>query len=711
MKKLTLIMITGALALAASCNTGKTDSPEELKIDNTLTEAEKAAGILTPEMMWKMGRIGEQALSPDGKTLVYTVTWYNLAENRSTTSLYCMPAEGGEPVRLTDFAGSESTPQWSKDGSTLYFLSNRSGSNQLWSLRNFPNPLNMKQYTPQMNRLTDIAGGLDGYGIAPTGDRIWYVQSAIQVGKTTKESYPDLPKTSAMIYDDLMERHWDHWTDGSYSHIFVALFDGANVTSARDILEGEPYDAPLSPYFDTGEIGWSNDGKRLAYTCKKLSGAAYAVSTDSDIYIYDTENGNTVNITQGMPGYDKYPRFSPGGTLVAFASQARPGNEADLSRLFIKDLVTGEMSWISEGFDYSIENLSWEGDDNIWFTAAIEGSSQICRADVPSKTVTVVTSGDQYYSGYTLSGDQLVGSSTQIHRAAELFKVNKQTGTATQLTFVNREIYDHIKMPEAEKRWIKTTDDKDMLVWVIVPPDFDPAKKYPALLYCSGGPQSTVGQNWSYRWNFELMAAQGYVVVAPNRRGTTSFGQEWTDQISGDYSGQNMRDYLSAIDALAREPWVDTDRLGCVGASYGGYSAFYLAGHHNKRFKAFISHCGMFNLESFYGSTEETFFPNNDLGGPYWDRDNAVAQRSYANSPHKFVQNWDTPILIFSGLNDFRIPYTESLQAFHAARLQGIPARLVTFPDEAHQVFKPQNNVVWNREFFGWLDKYVKGTK
>lgn len=711
MKKLTLIMITGALALAASCNTGKTDSPEELKIDNTLTEAEKAAGILTPEVMWKMGRIGEQALSPDGKTLVYTVTWYNLAENRSTTSLYCMPAEGGEPVRLTDFAGSESTPQWSKDGSTLYFLSNRSGSNQLWSLRNFPNPLNMKQYTPQMNRLTDIAGGLDGYGIAPTGDRIWYVQSGIQIGKTTKESYPDLPKTSAMIYDDLMERHWDHWTDGSYSHIFVALFDGANVTSARDILEGEPYDAPLAPYFDTGEIAWSNDGRKLAYTCKKLSGAAYAVSTDSDIYIYDTENGNTVNITQGMPGYDKYPRFSPGGTLVAFASQARPGNEADLSRLFIKDLVTGEMSWISEGFDYSVENLSWEGDDNIWFTAAIEGSSQICRADVPSKTVTVVTSGDQYYSGYTLSGDQLVGSSTQIHRAAELFKVNKQTGTATQLTFVNKEIYDHIKMPEAEKRWVKTTDGKDMLVWVIVPPDFDPAKKYPALLYCSGGPQSVVGQDWSYRWNFELMAAQGYVVVAPNRRGTTSFGQEWTDQISGDYSGQNMRDYLSAIDALAKEPWVDADRLGCVGASYGGYSAFYLAGHHNKRFKAFISHCGMFNLESFYGSTEETFFPNNDLGGPYWDRDNAVAQRSYANSPHKFVQNWDTPILIFSGLNDFRIPYTESLQAFHAARLQGIPARLVTFPDEAHQVFKPQNNVVWNREFFGWLDKYVKGAK
>ena len=700
MKKLILGMtLLGAISGLASCGETTKNSQQELKIDNALTDAEKAAGIFTPEIMWKMGRIGEQALSPDGQTLVYTVTWYNLAENRSTTSLYRMPAGGGEPVRLTDFTGRESSPQWNKEGSKIHFLSNRSGSNQLWSIA--PDGTNMKQ-------LSDIAGGLDGYGIAPTEDRIWYVQSGIQVDKTTLDTYPDMPKTSAMIYDDVMERHWDHWTDGSYSHIFVAQFDGSNVASATDILAGEPYNAPLSPYFDMSEIAWSNDGRKLAYTCKKLSGAEYAVSTDSDIYIYDTENGSTINITQGMAGYDKYPRFSPDGTMVAFVSQERPGNEADLSRLFIHRFATGEKAWIGEGFDYGVENMAWEGNETIWFTAAIESSSQICKADVPSKTIAVLTSGDQYYSSYTLGGDRLVGSRTHIHRAAELYEVDKQTGVSTQLTFVNKEIYDHIKLPEAEKRWIKTTDGKDMLVWVIVPPDFDPAKKYPALLYCSGGPQSVIGQNWSYRWNFELMAAQGYVVVAPNRRGAVSFGQEWTDQISGDYSGQNMRDYLSAIDELAKEPWVNESQLGCVGASYGGYSVFYLMGNHNKRFKAFISHCGMFNLESFYGSTEETFFPNNDLGGPYWDKNNATAQRSYADSPHKFVQHWDTPLLIFSGLNDFRIPYTESLQAFHAARLQGIPARLVTFPDEAHQVFKPQNNVVWNREFFGWLDKYLK---
>ena len=697
MKKLLFAMAIGAMTLS-SCGTD-TQTPQELSIDSALTDAEKAAGILTPEVMWKMGRIGAAALSPDGRTVVYTVTWYNLAENRSTTSLYSIPFAGGDPVRLTDFAGSDNTPQWSRDGSTVYFLSNRSAGSQLWAIH--PDGSNMRQ-------LSHIEGGLDGYGIAPTGDRIWYVQSGIQVDQTTRDIYPDMDKTSAVIYNDVMERHWDRWTDGSYSHIFVALFDGANIASPRDILEGEPYDAPLSPYFDTDEISWSNDGRKLAYTCKKLSGAEYAVSTDSDIYLYDTETGQTVNLTRGMPGYDKYPRFSPDGMLVAFASQARPGNEADLSRLFVHNLETGEKTWVSEGFDYNAEGIAWEGNGTIWFTAPIEGAAQICKADVASKTVTVLTSGEHYYSGYSLGGDRLVASRTQIHRATELFAVDKLTGVAEQLTFVNREIYDHIRLPEAEKRWIKTTDGKDMLTWVIVPPDFDPAKKYPALLYCSGGPQSVIGHNWSYRWNFELMAARGYVVVAPNRRGAVSLGQEWTDGISGDYHGQNMRDYLSAIDALALEPWVDGSRMGCVGASYGGYSAFYLMGNHEKRFKAFISHCGMFNLESFYGSTEETFFPQNDLGGAYWDKNNVVAQRSYANSPHKFVQNWDTPLLIFSGLNDFRIPYTESLQAFHAARLQGIPARLVTFPDEAHQVFKPQNNVVWNREFFGWLDKYVK---
>jgi len=697
MKKL-LIGIT-LLGTLMSCTETKSPQPQELNIDNTLTDAEKSAGIFTPEVMWKMGRIGEQILSPDGQTVIYTITWYNLQQNKSTTSLYSVPFSGGEPTRLTDFTGCDASPAYSTDGKTIYFLSNRSGSTQLWC---------MTADGGTMRQLSDINGGIDGYQIAPTADKIWYVQSGIQVDPTTKDRHPDMDKTTAMIYDDIMERHWDHWTDGSYSHIFVADFNGEKITNAKDILEGEPYDAPLSPYFDTDEISWSQDGKKLAYTCKKLSGAEYSVSTDSDIYVYDVETGTTENITKGMSGYDKYPRYSPDGTMIAFASQARPGNEADLVRLFIHDTRTGEKRWINEGFDYSVENLEWEGNETIWFTAAIQGSAQICQADVAAKTIKEVTQGDQYYMGYALSGDHLVGSRTHIHQAAELYRIDKQTGESTQLTFVNKEIYDHIKLPEAQKRWVKTTDGKEMLVFVIVPPDFDANKKYPAILYCSGGPQSTVGHNWSYRWNFELMAAQGYVVVAPNRRGTTSFGQEWTDQISGDYSGQNIRDYLSAIDEVAQERWVDDENMGCVGASYGGYSCYYLMGHHNKRFKAFIAHCGMFNFESMYGSTEEQFFVNNDLGGAYWEKDNAVAQRSYANSPHKFVQNWDTPILIFSGLNDFRIPYTENLQAFHAARLRGIPARLVAFPDEAHQVFKPQNNVVWNREFFGWLDKYLK---
>ena len=439
-----------------------------------------------------------------------------------------------------------------------------------------------------------------------------------------------------------------------------------------------------------------------------MTGTEYALSTDSDIFIYDTESKTTVNITEEMPGYEKYPVFSPDDSMIAFCSMERAGNESDKNRLFVMDFTTGEKHDLTKDFEHSASNIIWGDNETLYFISPIEATIQICSVTRSGKEpVRIITKGMHDINSFVLRNGTMVADIVSLSSPDELFTVNTSDGTLTRLTNTNEEIYNNIKMGEVQKRWVTTTDNKQMLTWVVLPPDFDSTKKYPTLLYCQGGPQSVVSQFWSYRWNLQLMAAQGYIVVAPNRRGVPSFGQEWLDQISGDYSGQNIKDYLSAIDDVSRENWVDKERLGCVGASYGGYSVFFLEGHHQKRFKAFIAHCGMFNLESMYGSTEELWFPNNDLGGPYWS-DNPTAKRSYANSPHKFVQNWDTPILIFVGEKDYRIPYTESLQAFTAARLRGLPSRLVIFEDEGHQVFKPQNSLLWNREFFAWLDKYLK---
>lgn len=683
-------MLTGAVALA-SCG----EQQKSITIDNSLTEAEKQAGILTPEVMWKMGRVGAAAVSPDGASVVYSVTYYVMAENKGYSSLYII--NGNEPAKeLTNLVGRDSDPVW-YDGK-VYFASNRSGDSQIWSVE--PSGKDIRQ-------VSKVEGGIEGFGIAPQGDKIFYVAKVAVEKRNSSDVFPDMDKSKAKIYDDLMARHWDYWDEGKYSHIFVADFNGKKIENAKDILQGEAWDAPMAPYFDNSEIAFNNKGTAIAYTCKKLTGREYAVSTDSDIFIYDIAAGTTKNITEGMEGYDRYPRFSPDDTKVAFSSMRRAGNESDKERLFVCNLATGEKSYLTETFDYNATSITWGDDNTIYFIAPIEATHQLCKATL-TNDVTVITSGDHDIVSLAMSPARTVVGMQTIQKATELYDVNLTDGKMTEISFVNAEIFKYIKMGAVEKRWVTTTDNKKMLTWVITPPDFDPAKKYPVLLYCQGGPQSVVSQFWSYRWNFELMAAQGYIVVAPNRRGLPSFGQEWLDQISGDYSGQNIKDYLSAIDNVSAEPWADEEKMGCVGASYGGYSAFFLAGHHQKRFKAFISHCGMFNLESKYGSTEELWFPNNDVGGPYWDKSNATAQRSFANSPHRFVQNWDTPILIITGANDFRIPYTESLQAFTAARAQGIDARLVFFEDEAHQIFKPQNSIVWNREFFGWLNKYLK---
>ena len=706
MKKLSFIMAIAAMALASCTN----QKPATLDIDNSLTPEEIAEARLTPPVMWKMGRLGAASLSPDGTTSLYAITRYNMAENKGLTQIYVRDMASGKEKALTDNTSSNSDPQWSADGSKIYFTSNRSGSTQLWSMN--PDGNGAKQ-------ITDIEGVIEGYGVAPAGDKLFYVKKVQVKDVKSSDVHKDMDKSKARIYDDLMSRHWDYWDEGSYSHIFIADLTANGLANDKDILGAEAaWDAPLAPYFDTAEIAWSNNGKMLAYTCKPLTGAEYALSTDSDIFIYNTEDGSTLNINKiktnkGMRimeyvGYDRYPVWSPDDSKLAFCSMATPGYESDKDRLFVYDLASQEHTYLTPDFDHSAQNVIWKDNSTLYFLSAIFGTQQVCKVGVENANVEVITKGDHDIATMSIAGDKCIATLMTINTDKELYEVNLTDGGLTQLTNINSHVYDNVKMGEVQKRWVKTTDGKEMLTWVILPPDFEPAKKYPTLLYCEGGPQSVVSQGWSYRWNFQLMAAQGYVVVAPNRRGCPSFGSEWREQISGDYAGQNIQDYLAAIDEVAKEPWCDTDHLGCIGASYGGYSVYYLAGNHDNRFKAFISHCGIFNFESMYGETEELFFVTHDYGGNYWDKSNAIAQRSYAYSPHKFVQNWNTPILIITGEYDFRIPFTQSLQAFTAARLMGVDARLVEFENEAHQVFKPQNSIVWNREFFGWLDKYLK---
>ncbi len=701
MKMKKIILMMAFLAVGA---VGCKEQPQPLEIDNSLTAEEIAAARLTPEVMWKMARAGQSSLSPDGKTLLYAVTRYNMAENRGATQLYTQSLESGEVRELTDLTSNNTAPAWSADGSSIYFLSNRSGSMQVWS---------MTAEGANPTQLTDLEGDVEGFGITADGAQMWWVQPVHTADINSKDVHKDMDKSKGRIYDDLMVRHWDYWDGGDYRHIFVGALGNGILKDGIDIMPEAKWDAPLAPYFDMAEIAWNPQGTHLAYTCKPLTGKEYAVSTDSDIYIYDVASGQTVNICKpeggdAMPGYDKYPVWSADGLKIAFRSMRCAGNESDKERLFLYDCANGGMRDLTEDFDYNASNVVWADNSTVYFIAPIEATHQICRINLAEGEVEVVTRGDHDINAFTMAEGKIVAEMTTISMATEFFTVDATDGTLAQLSAINKDIYNNIQMGEVQKRWVKTTDGKQMLTWVILPPDFDPSQKYPVLLYCQGGPQSVVSQFWSYRWNFQLMAAQGYIVVAPNRRGLPSFGQEWLDQISGDYSGQNIRDYLAAIDDVAREPWADEERMGCVGASYGGYSVYFLAGCHQKRFKAFISHCGIFDFDSMYGHTEELWFVNNDYGGSYWDKTNATAMRSYANSPHKFVDRWDTPILIITGEKDYRIPYTQSLEAFTAAKMRGIPARLLSFENEAHQVFQPQNSLVWNREFFSWLDKYVK---
>lgn len=700
MQKLKIIFIMAFASTLWSCQSAdKNKETEPITPDIELTAEEKANGVLTPEILWKFGRLGGAEVSPDAQTIVYTVTRYSMDANKGVTNIFTLPVNGGDPTELTDNSTNDFSPQWHPEGNKIGFLSTRSGSTQLWEMS--PDGASLKQ-------VTDIDGGISSFAYAPKGNRILYTKN-VQIKKTTKDLHPDMPKANVRIIDEAMYRHWNYWRDGSYRHIFVASYNNGSVGEGKDIMEGEPHDAPMSPYFSDSDVTWSPCGEIIAYVSKKYTGKDLALTTNSDIYFYNVEDGTTTNMTKGMMGYDKSPVFSPDGKKMAWQSMETPGYESDKQRLLVMDLDTGNKSYLTEGVDMNADNITWSGcGTKILFTSGEKATYQIYKLHLDTREIEKMTDGWHNYIWFSPAKGTLVAQKMSMSMAPELFTINTETKEETQLSFINKHIYDSITMGEPTQRWVKTTDGKEMLVWVILPPNFDESKEYPALLYCQGGPQSAVSQFFSYRWNFQIMAANDYVIVAPNRRGLPSFGQEWNEQISGDYSGQNIKDYLSAIDNVKEEPWVDEDRLGAVGASYGGYSVYYLAGVHQNRFKAFISHNGMFNFESFYGATEETFFPNHDFGGPYWDKSNKVAQRSYANSPHKLVQNWDTPIMVIIGEHDYRIAYSEGLQAFNTAQLLDVPSRLLVFPDETHFVVKPQNAVVWQREFFGWLDKWLK---
>ena len=688
------------LALAAavfSCSNPKT-TPEMTK--KTTPEVPKlTSDIMTPEVLWSFGRIGEPVVSPDGSTVLYSVTNYNVEENKSYRDLYTVPVSGGEPVKLTDTPEKESSAVWRPDGKKIGFLSSKSGDTQLWEMdTDGGNP----------TQLTNVPGGITGFKYSPELTHILYTCN-VKLDQDIHDLFPDLPKANARLENDLMYRHWDSWHDYTYSHIFVAPFTNGKVGEATDILKDERYDSPMKPMGGMEEINWSPDGKLIAYTCKKKVGKEYSLSTNSEIYIYSLQERTTINFSEGQMGYDKNPVFSPDGKQLAWESMERDGYEADKSRLFIGEIETGAKKDYSTLFDQNCNNLTWSADGkSIYFISDIHATDEIYKLDIADEKITRLTDGIHNYLTVAEAKGGLIAEKVSMSQPAELYLVDPVTGKDKPVTSVTKGIVDQLTMGKVEKRWVKTTDNKDMLVWVIYPPHFDANKKYPAILYCQGGPQGTVSQNWSYRWNFQQMAANGYIVVAPNRRGLPGFGMEWLEQISKDYGGQNIKDYLSAIDNVSAEPFVDKERLGAVGASYGGFSVNYLAGHHNGRFKAFISHAGIFNFEQQYVTTEEMFFEDWDIGGPYWDKSNKAAQRSYGFSPHLFVDKWDTPILIIHGEKDFRIPFTQGMGAYNAAVLKGIPAQFLFFPEENHWVMQPQNGILWQRVFKQWLDKWLK---
>ena len=723
MKKKVITIAVAALLLTA-CGTQNESDKVNIQKQTIQLESDQ----MTPEALWAMSRIGGYQASPDGQHIVYQTGYYSVEENQSHQVLWMMHADGTEQKQLTEDADNETDAQW-LDNETIAFLK----GGEIWK---------MNLDGGQRKQMSQTDGKVEGFQFSPDGSKVIVLKS-IDFNEIIKKNPDDLPKATGRLVTDLMYRHWDHYVE-SIQHPFVyeVVVESGISGDGIDILEGEPYECPMEPFGGMEQLAWSPDGQSIAYTCRKKTGLAYSISTDADIYIYNIGTRETKNLckpadyvepeivpTKTMKyqkvnakdnlannvGYDQNPKFSPDGKQIAWLSMERNGYEADRQRLCVCDLATGEKKYVTESFDSNVDDFCWAPDGKtLYFIGVWHATENLYRTNLEGEVNPLCVEWADFGSLQMLNDKTLLAEQHSFLAPADLYVVTpgdsvKDTKTV-QITQVNKEILDQLGKPSVDQRWVKTSDGQQMLYWIIQPPHFDPNKKYPTLLFCEGGPQSPVSQFWSYRWNFFIMASQGYVIIAPNRRGLPGFGQEWLEEISGDWTGQCMKDYLAAIDDAANNlPYVDKDRLGAVGASFGGFSVYYLAGHHDKRFKCFIAHDGAFNLEAMYTETEENWFSNWEYDDAFWNKDRtANADKTYKNSPHLFVDKWDTPILCIHGEKDYRINATQGMSAFNAARMKGIEAELLIFPDENHWVLKPQNGVLWQRTFFNWLDRWLK---
>ncbi len=693
-------LMAAAMIAAALQGCSSADKTEGNIIDKPAYTATSGEAF-SIDALEALGRVSAIDVTPDGNSILFGISYESVEQNKSNNDLYTIAPDGSNLTRLTRTESSEGGAVYIDGGKRIAFTYPVDGVSQLWV---------MNSDGSGRKAVSNIEKGVDGFKFSPDGKKVVII-SNVKYTTAASEVYPDLPKATGRIIDDLMYKHWDEWVT-EIPHPFIADFDGSSLSNVVDIMADEPFEAPMKPFGGVESFAWSPDSKSLVYVSRKKTGLEYAISTNSDLYLYNVDEKTTSNLTEGMMGYDTCPTFSPDGKSLAWLSMEHDGYESDKNRIFILDLASGVKTDLTADWDYTVDAIAWNPDGkSIFFIAAKDGVTPVFAIDVATKQVTTVADGQCDYAAIAPMADgSLIALRHSMLYPNEVFHI-ASTGEVKQITNVNTELLASVKMPEVKKVMVPTTDGKLMTTWVVYPVDFDSTKvaEYPAILYCQGGPQQAVSQFWSYRWNLALMGAKGYVVIAPNRRGLPGFGTEWNAQISGDYGGQNMKDYLSAVDYVKEiTPAIDATRVGATGASYGGFSVYWLAGNHNKRFAALLAHAGIFNTEAQYLETEEMWFANWDMGGAFWEKDNAVAQRTFATSPHRYVDKWDTPIMISHGELDYRILSSQGEMAFNAAKLRGIPAEMVIFPDENHWILKPQNAILWQRLFFRWFDKWLK---